>query len=85
MAFRRKADRFIDDAYNAIACAEMMLMHSFTDEDKAKHGAELSQAQRYLIRAVSARNAWDAAEHDDYEEYPFVPATDQDDLFQNSD
>lgn len=78
--FRRKADRIVDDAHNAICCAEMRAMHAFTDDSKATALAELSQAQRYLARAVAARNAWDAAEHDDYEEYPDVPRTDMDAL-----
>jgi hypothetical protein len=77
---RSKADRFIDLAHNNIANAEMSLMHSFTDEDKAKHGAELAQAQRFLARAVATKRAWDAVEHGDYDEYPDVPETDMDTL-----
>lgn len=75
---RSTADRIIDQAHNAIACAEMQLAHSFTDDAKAKYGDELAQAQRFLARAVATKRAWCAIEHDDYEEYPVVPATDQD-------
>jgi hypothetical protein len=53
-------------------------MHAFTDESKARYGAELAQAQRFLARAIATRNAWDASEHDEYEEYPAVPETDMD-------
>jgi hypothetical protein len=73
--FRRKADQIIDDAHNAIGCAEMRAMHSYTDADKAAALDELTEAQRYLARAVAARNAWDRVEHDEYEEYPRVPRT----------
>jgi hypothetical protein len=78
MNFRRTADRVIDDAHNAIASAEMSLMHSYTDEDKARYGRELYEAQKYLSRAIAARDAWDAVEHDDDDEtvYPYVPKTD---------
>jgi hypothetical protein len=75
--FRRKADQIIDDAHNRICSAEMMLMHSFTDESKATAHDELSKAQRYLRRACDAKRAWDAIEHDDYEEYPEVPYNEQ--------
>lgn len=75
--FRSKPDRIIDDAHNAIACAEMSLMHAFTDEDKATYGAELSEAQRYLARAVKAKAEWYATDHGDYDVYPDVPRTDQ--------
>jgi hypothetical protein len=78
--FRSKADQIIDRAHNAICSAEMSLMHAFTDESKARYGDELFQAQRFLARAVAAKAAWDAIEHDDYEEYPEVPATDMDSL-----
>lgn len=71
--FRRTADRIIDKAHNAICDAEARLMHSFTDEDKQAAGEELSEAQRYLARAIAARDAWDAVKHDDYEDYPHVP------------
>jgi hypothetical protein len=70
--FRRKADRIIDRAHNAICSAEMTLMHSFTDEAIAKAHAELNEAQAFLSRAVAARDAWDRVEHDDYEEYPDI-------------
>jgi hypothetical protein len=72
MRFRRKADRIIDRAHSAIAGAEMTLVHSFTDEAKAKAHLELNEAQAFLSRAVAARDAWDRVEHDDYEEYPDV-------------
>jgi hypothetical protein len=72
--FRRKADRIIDAAHNAIASAEMMLEHSFTDSQKAEALRRLTEAQSYLGRAIAARDVWDAAEHDDYESYPDVPA-----------
>ena len=71
--FRSKADRFIDHAHSEIASAEMEINHSFTDADKAKAGANLTSAQRYLSRAVAARDAWNAVDHDDYEQYPNVP------------
>lgn len=76
--FRRTADRVIDDAHNAICSAEMSLMHAYTDDDKARYGAELAEAQRYLGRAIAARNAWDAraAGDDDEAVYPYVPKTD---------
>lgn len=77
MAYRRKADRIIDAAHSAIADAEMLIAHSFTDADKAAAGDELAEAQAYLRRAIAARDAWDATEHDDYEEYPDVPAKSQ--------
>jgi hypothetical protein len=77
MNFRRKADRIIDRAHHAIACAEMTVQHSFTDADKQRALDELFQAQRFLRRAVEARTAWDAVEHDDYEEYPDVPETEE--------
>jgi hypothetical protein len=75
MNFRRRADQIIDRAHHKIACAEMSVMHSFTDADKQRALDELHQAQRFLRRAVEARDAWDAAPHDDYEEYPDVPET----------
>jgi hypothetical protein len=83
MNYRRVADKHIDRAHNAIACAEMRIMHSFTDKDIRAANDELSAAQRYLSRAIAARDAWDAAEHDDYEEYPHVmtPVEEQGNLF----
>ena len=77
---RSKADRIIDRAYNAIAAAEMAVSHSFTDEDKATALDRLASAQRFLRRACEAKRAWQAMDHDDFEEYPDVPETDQDDL-----
>jgi len=76
MAFRRKADRIIDQAHSAIASAEMALMHAHTDYDKAMCGDDLAQAQRFLQRAIATRDAWDATKHDEYEEYPIVPERD---------
>ena len=76
MAFRRKADMFIDRAHNAICCAEMSLMHAFTDEKEAYYRDELAAAQRFLARAVAAKRAWDTTDHDEYEEYPEVPEHD---------
>jgi hypothetical protein len=70
--FRSKAARTIDRAHNAIAGAEMLVNHSFTDEAKASSLAELSAAQDFLRRAIAARDAWNATDHDDYEEYPDV-------------
>jgi hypothetical protein len=70
--FRSKANRIIDRAHNAISGAEMLLNHSFTDEAKASALAELNEAQAWLGRAIAARDAWNAVEHDDYEEYPDV-------------
>jgi hypothetical protein len=75
--FRRQADRVVDDAHNAICAAEASLLHAFTDADKTRFGDALAEAQRYLARAIAARTAWDACEHDDYEEYPAVPRTSQ--------
>ena len=78
--FRRTADRVIDDAHNRIASAEMALMHAYTDVDKSRYGQELAEAQRYLARAIAARDAWDAGAHtrddDDESTYPYVPKTD---------
>lgn len=79
--FRRKADRYIDDAHNAICDAEAMLMHAYTEETKARAYEALNEAQAYLRRAVEAKRAWDAVEHDDYEAYPVVPRTTQKTLF----
>jgi hypothetical protein len=76
--FRREADRIIDRAHCAICNAESSFMHAYTDEDKARYGAEISQAQRFLARAIATRNAWDASDHGDYEAYPEVPETDMD-------
>ena len=70
--FRSKADRTIDRAHNAICCAEMTVMHSFTDESKAAALAELSAAQSFLSRAIAARDEWNSRTHDDYEEYPDI-------------
>ena len=70
--FRSKADRIIDRAHNAIANAEMTLMHSFTAEAEAKAHEELNAAQAFLSRACAARDAWNAVPHDDYEEYPDI-------------
>ena len=70
--FRSKAARIIDRAHSNIAGAEMTLNHSFTDEAIAKALVELNEAQAFLTRAIAARDAWDATEHDDYEEYPDV-------------
>jgi hypothetical protein len=70
--FRSKADRTIDRAHNAIANAEMRVMHAFTDESKREALAELTSAQQFLARACEAKRAWNATEHDDYEEYPEV-------------
>jgi hypothetical protein len=70
--FRSKADRIIDRAHSRIAGAEMTLNHSFTDEAIAAALADLNDAQAFLGRAIAARDAWNAAEHDDYEEYPDV-------------
>ena len=75
--FRRQADRVVDDAHNAICNAEASLLRAFTDADKTRFGEALAEAQRYLARAVAARTAWDACEHDDYEAYPAVPRTSQ--------
>ena len=77
--FRRTADKHIDRAHCAIASAEMEVERSRTDEHKAIALHHLAAAQRYLQRAIAARNARDAAEHDDYEDYPHVttPAEEQ--------
>jgi hypothetical protein len=72
MNFRTKADRIIDSAHNAIACAEMLLQHSFTPESRQQALDELFEAQKFLRRAVEAKRAWNAIEHDDYEDYPDV-------------
>lgn len=75
--FRPKGKILIDRAHNAIACAEMAIAHSFTESDKAKHGAELAQAQRFLKRATITWNEWQAKEDDDDNAvYPDVPETD---------
>lgn len=71
--FRTAANKTVDAAHSRIASAEMMLAHSFTDEDRAKAQDELAAAQRYLQRACDARRAWRAADHDEYEAYPVVP------------
>jgi hypothetical protein len=73
MNYRKAYDRPIDDAHSRIAGAEMMLEHSFTDEDRTLALDQLAAAQRYLARAVEAKWAWLAVEHDDYEEFPEVP------------
>jgi hypothetical protein len=70
--YRSKADRIIDRAHSAIAGAEMLVNHSFTDEAVASALAELNEAQAFLARAIAARDAWNSVEHDDYEEYPDV-------------
>ena len=70
--FRGKADRIIDSAHNAIANAEMLVMHSFTDAARTEALAELNEAQSFLRRACEARDAWDAVEHGDYDEYPDI-------------
>lgn len=70
--FRSKADRIIDAAHNAIACAEMAIEHSFTDVDKAAGLKQLAAAQNWLRRACDAKRAWNAVEHDDFEEYPDI-------------
>jgi hypothetical protein len=75
--FRNKADRIIDSAHCRIASAEMMLAHSFTDEQKQAAHDELFAAQRFLRRACETKRAWYAADHDDYAEYPDVPENDQ--------
>jgi hypothetical protein len=72
MNFRTKADRIIDSAHNAIACAEMSVAHSFTPESRQQALDELFEAQKFLRRAVEAKRAWNAIEHDEYEEYPDV-------------
>jgi hypothetical protein len=72
MNFRSKADRIIDDAHNAIATAEMVVQHSYTDESKQKALDDLFEAQKFLRRAVEAKRAWAATEHDEYDEYPDV-------------
>lgn len=77
MNYRRKPERIIDAAHTAICDAEMRVLHSFTEEDKAQALSELADAQDFLRRAVEARDAWDAVEHDEYEEYPDVPSTRQ--------
>jgi hypothetical protein len=74
MRYRREADRYIDRAHSAIASAEMVWMHSFTEADKTAALAQLRAAQEFLGRAIAARDAWDAAEHDEYETYPVVEA-----------
>ena len=73
MNYRRQADRIIDRAHNAIANAEMGVIHAYTDEAKALALADLNSAVDWLNLAVAARDAWDRVEHDDYEEYPDVP------------
>ena len=60
-----------------MASAEMLLAHSFTDADRQAAHDELFAAQRYLRGACEARAAWQATEHDDYEEYPEVAYDDQ--------
>lgn len=73
MNYRRAADRHIDRAHAEIANAEARLIHSFTSEDIADADNQMMAAVRYLSRAIAARDAWDAVQHDDYEEYPHVP------------
>jgi hypothetical protein len=70
--FRSKSDRIIDRARSHIAGAEMTLNHSFTDASINSAMAELNEAQAFLGRAIAARDAWNAVEHDDYEEYPDI-------------
>jgi hypothetical protein len=72
MNFRTKADRFIDQAHNDIACAEMIVAHSFTPESRQIALDQLFEAQTFLRRAVEAKQAWYATDHDDYDEYPDV-------------
>jgi hypothetical protein len=71
--FRSKADRIIDRAHSRIAGAEVLVAHSFTPEAKQQALDELFAAQGFLRRAVAAKRAWYAVEHDDYDEYPSVP------------
>jgi hypothetical protein len=78
--FRRTADRIIDQAHCAIAGAEMMVNHSFTKESTARALDQLARAQRYLSRAIAARDAWDSTEHGDYDKYPDVPDCDSEQL-----
>jgi hypothetical protein len=78
MAFRRTADRIIDHAHGKIAGAEMLLAHAYTEKSKVAALDQLASAQRYLARAIAERDAWDAVDHDEYEEYPHVSENDMD-------
>ena len=75
--FRSKADQIIDRAHSRIANAEMLLAHSFKDGDIQAANDELFAAQRFLRRACDAKRAWQATDHDDYEDYPDVAEEDQ--------
>jgi hypothetical protein len=73
--YRSKADQIIDRAHNAIATAEMLVSHAFTPKAKEDALYELANAQDFLRRACEAKRAWQAADHDEYEQYPDVPET----------
>ena len=78
--FRNAANRAIDAAHSAVAGADMLALHAYTDVDKAYALDQMAEAQRYLARAIATKTAWDASEHDDYEAYPDVPRQLQDTL-----
>lgn len=77
MNFRRTCDKYIDDAHSRIADAEMRIAHSFSEKDITEALDLLIKAQRYLARAISAKDAWDSVEHDEYEEYPVIEYEEQ--------
>ena len=81
MNYVKAEDRAIQDAYRRIANAEMLLLHSYTDDDVAGAMNEMAKARRYQQRAVKAKADWQAQDHDDYEAYPGVPYEVQGQLF----
>ncbi len=75
--FRRKADVIISQAHVAVCDAEIMIEQARTDEAYQIALDALACAQRFMRRAITARDDWDEHEHDEYENYPDVPETDQ--------
>jgi hypothetical protein len=71
--FRNEADRIIDRAHWAICNAERLAWNATTDASKAIALGKLSEAQRFLARAVAARTAWQSGDHSAYENFPEVP------------
>ena len=72
MNYRSKGDRYIDRAHSEVANAEMMIIHSYTDDARNEADARFASAQAFLRLAVETKRAWDATDHDEYEEYPEI-------------
>jgi hypothetical protein len=77
MNFIPEGRKIIYRAKSRVADAEAQLIHSYTPEQIASADDAMASALRFLARAERVQRDWDAVQHDDYEEYPEVPETDE--------